>query len=183
MAITNNLNEIISTKNEFKNIIRENGGEPGNVFSEYPSQIRSIISSGSMHSDTINIYISSYLETYNYINSDSLSAYNFIDADELSAMGYVTSSDIPVVDLSTYVTYDYLSAQGYVTSVPATDENIIPKETATYTLGTSEAKWAATYTYNLYADTIHNFIWTGTSAEYAALDNYTSYQIYMIKEA
>lgn len=115
--------------------------------------------------------------------------------------------------------------------LPVINENIIPKETGTYTLGnadhlydttytskiqsvstglgirlgnagryafydgafraadnnrnlgTSDYKWAATYTSNLYADTIHNFIWTGTSAEYAALSDYTTYQIYMIKEA
>ena len=59
-------------------------------------------------------------------------------------------------------------------------------------LGAADRKWNhiygksvnadATYTANLYADTIHNFIWTGTSAEYAALPDYTTYQIYMIKE-
>ena len=53
----------------------------------------------------------------------------------------------------------------------------------TRNLGSSTSRWANTYTANLWADNIHNFIWTGTSAEYAALDNYTSYQIYMIKES
>lgn len=49
-------------------------------------------------------------------------------------------------------------------------------------LGTSNLKWAATYTVNLYADNIHNFIWTGTAAEYAALPDYTTYQIYLIEK-
>lgn len=269
---------------------------------------------------------------YEILHEGNIGNLGYITMGDVSNCGYITAADIPEVDLSSYVTYDYLSAQGYVTSVPVIDENLIPKENATYTLGDadhlyartytgsiqsasggmtfrvgssntitigggdirpstdgaqslgrsanhwnngyinniytntaylqdtsytksivpaendsytlgasryryattythkvsfnptydneiwnagnytlgvkisgttryylgagsftpqqnnitlggSSNKWAATYTSNLYADTIHNFIWTGTSAEYAALDNYTSYQIYMIKEA
>lgn len=58
-----------------------------------------------------------------------------------------------------------------------------PESNGNKLLGTSSNYWGATYTYNLYADTIHNFIWTGTSAEYALLDNYTTYQLYLIQEA
>lgn len=47
-----------------------------------------------------------------------------------------------------------------------------------YNLGSSDYPFATAYISNIY-----NFIWTGTSAEYAALDNYTSYQIYLIQEA
>jgi len=56
-------------------------------------------------------------------------------------------------------------------------------------LGTSSQPWGATYTQNLYLngtnieDRFTNLIWTGTSAEYALLPDYTSYQIYMIKES
>ena len=46
-----------------------------------------------------------------------------------------------------------------------------------YNLGSSDYPFATAYISNIY-----NFIWTGTSAEYAALDNYTSYQFYFIKE-
>lgn len=144
-------------------------------------------------------------------------------------------------DLTSYVTKTELANCSYVTSsdLPVIDENIIPKETGTYTLGdgsymynatystylmnTSNAgfyassnytihmilnggnrylwdtekfscarnntrnlgsaslKWKSTYTVNLYADNIHNFIWTGTSAEYAALSDYTTYQLYLIE--
>jgi hypothetical protein len=54
-------------------------------------------------------------------------------------------------------------------------------------LGSSTNKFGATYTSNIYADNAYisnysNFLWTGTSAEYAALSDYTTYQIYMIKE-
>ena len=55
-------------------------------------------------------------------------------------------------------------------------------------LGTSSEKFSKTYTSTLYADTAYisnynNLIWTGTSAQYAALSDYTTYQIYMIKES
>jgi hypothetical protein len=50
-------------------------------------------------------------------------------------------------------------------------------------LGTSSEHFNRAYISNLYADNIYNFIWTGTSAEYAALSDYTTYQIYMIKES
>lgn len=57
----------------------------------------------------------------------------------------------------------------------------IKPEQSNVDLGTSSAKWNATYTSNLYADNIHNFIWTGTAAEYAALSDYTTYQLYLIE--
>lgn len=59
---------------------------------------------------------------------------------------------------------------------------VVPTQT-NFSLGSSSNKWGSTYTTDLYADNIHNFIWIGTSAEYAALSDYTTYQIYMIKES
>jgi len=56
-----------------------------------------------------------------------------------------------------------------------------PSSNNTRNLGTSALKWAATYTANLYVDNIHNFIWQGTSTEYAALSDYTTYQLYLIE--
>ena len=55
-------------------------------------------------------------------------------------------------------------------------------------LGESSVRWRSTYTANIYADNAYisnynNLIWTGTSAQYAALSNYTTYQIYLIQEA
>lgn len=69
-----------------------------------------------------------------------------------------------------------------------TSNRFYPYITGACHLGSSGNKWGDTYTSSIYADNAYisnynNLIWTGTSAEYAALDNYTSYQIYMIKEA
>jgi len=61
--------------------------------------------------------------------------------------------------------------------------NFYPKNNNGMNLGQSNNKWNNAYISNLYTDNIHNFIWTGTSAEYAALSDYTTYQIYMIKES
>lgn len=269
--ITYNLNEIINTKSEFQDILRENGINPGTVFSEYPSQIRSIIGSGgggggSIDEETLNSYISAYLTTYNFVDQPSLSYNSYITEaafnngtggfitdiqnstsggkhillynrgeavtpSALASMGYITSSDV--------------SAMGYITAA-AIDNNLIPKENNAYTLGDStylyaatytsdlwlnsknrfsnrsnnqinlqlndswrytfhvnnfgpaadntrdlgesSVRWRSTYTANLYADNAYisnynNLIWTGTSAQYAALPNYTTYQIYLIQEA
>ena len=113
-SIIENLNEVIGTKNEIKGILRDNGIDPGDVFSDYPNMLRSIVGGGSMSGDTVNSYISAYLDSY-----------NFIDQDELSANSYITSTDLPVID-----------------------ENIIPKESGTYTLGDNSTFYAATYTNN-----------------------------------
>lgn len=55
-------------------------------------------------------------------------------------------------------------------------------------LGKSDRSWKTTYTQSLYLngtnieDRFTYLIWTGTSAEYAALPNYTTYQIYLIEK-
>lgn len=59
--------------------------------------------------------------------------------------------------------------------------NFSPAHDNAISLGESSARWKSTYTTNLYADNIHNLIWTGTSTEYAALSDYTTYQLYLIK--
>ena len=117
-SIIENLNEIVSTKNEIKGIINDNGLNAGEVFSDYPDMLRTIISTsgGGTSGDEIISYISSYL-----------GAYNYIDQVKLSANSYVTSADIPTID-----------------------EDIIPKETDSYTLGNSSYRYAITYTNNLY---------------------------------
>lgn len=95
-----------------------------------------------------------------YVSKTELSNCGYITTGDVSAMGYITSSDLPVID-----------------------ESILPKTTNTYTLGNSNHLYSATYTSNLYANTIHNFIWTGTQAEYDLLPNYTTYQFYLIQES
>ena len=292
--INQNLDEIISIKNQLSNVLIENGVEAGNRFSDYPDMFRSVIASGggSIDEETLYSYIGDYLDSYNFIDQDSLSANSY--ATQSYVMDKIGA--IPSVDLSSYVTHTELNNAGYITTeyistndiVPSTNEfyhlgnatyrylqiatkyafvtdelafgtqkithqdtahsltvvtntfdriifndnGIIPAESATYTLGDADHLYARTYTdaiqsgsgglvfrvgssntvtigggdmrpstngaqslgrssnkwnnayiSNLYADTIHNFIWTGTSAEYAALDNYTTYQIYLIQEA
>jgi hypothetical protein len=117
-SIIENLNEIVSTKNEIKGIINDNGLNAGEVFSDYPDMLRTIISTsgGGASGDEIISYISSYL-----------GAYNYIDQTKLSANSYVTSADIPTID-----------------------EDIIPKETDSYTLGSSSYKYLSTYSSNIY---------------------------------
>ena len=57
------------------------------------------------------------------------------------------------------------------------------------TLGSSSTQWSTTYTSNLYINGTNiesrfdNLIWTGTADQYEALSDYTTYQIYMIKES
>lgn len=191
----NNLNELINTKNEFKEIIIESGQTPGEVFSYYPNMIRNAIAAGggSLVDYPTYTYVATYYPDFTYLFSYVGDALSGIDVD---------------IDLSSYVTKDELSAQSYATTTDLSNylpylgvlqahytnsEHFLPKTNNTYYLGNTNFKWQRIYTYNLYTDTtytanlyadnIHNFIWTGTSAEYAALDNYTSYQIYMIKES
>ena len=125
-SIIENLNEVIGTKNEIKGILRDNGIDPGDVFAEYPNMLRSIVGSGSISGDTVNSYISAYLDSYNFIDQNELSANSYVTSDVLSAQSYITLVDLPTID-----------------------ENIIPKESDTYTLGDS------TYYYHtLYANRI-----------------------------
>lgn len=98
--------------------------------------------------------------------------------DNFSQVKQYIDQEIP--DLTSYVTKTELAACSYVTSsdLPVIDESIIPKETDTYTLGDSSHYYSTAYISNIY-----NLIWTGTSTEYAALSDYTTYQIYLIQEA
>lgn len=65
--------------------------------------------------------------------------------------------------------------------------DIRPASNGKYNLGTNNAKFGSTYTSNLYLngtnieDRFTYLVWTGTAAEYAALSNYTTYQLYLIK--
>lgn len=115
---TNSLNELINTKKELKDIIIESTGEnPSEVFSYYPSYIRSAIAAGggSASEEAVNSYISAYLSTYNFIDQTKLSSNSYITMGDVSACGYITGSDVAQmgyitandVDLSDYVTYSY----------------------------------------------------------------------------
>lgn len=62
-----------------------------------------------------------------------------------------------------------------------------PGVNGTKTLGTSSAAWGSTYTTKLYLngtnleDRFTYLIWTGTAAEYSALADYTTYNLYLIQ--
>lgn len=256
-TITNNLNEIISTKNEFKQIIQENGLTAGTVFSQYPSQIRSIIGSGggSGYIDYLNTYQFAYVSgiageapgcAVNLAGDGSLVFQgSYVKANVFTYPLTGDFSGYEFVSMGTLKNYVNSYASTYITSTTI-DENIIPKSSNTYTLGDStylyaatytsdlwlnsknrfsnrsnnqinlqlndswrytfhvnnfgpaadntrdlgesSVRWRSTYTANIYADNAYisnynNLIWTGTSAQYAALSNYTTYQIYLIQEA
>ena len=73
-TIIQNLNDVIETKNEIRNILRNSGMNPGSVFKEYPAMLRSVIGSGgsgggTIDQETINSYISAYFSSY-YITGD-----------------------------------------------------------------------------------------------------------------
>ena len=120
---------------------------------------------------------------------------NYVSKIELSACGYLTqhqdlsayatknyvdtardniSVDISQIDLSSYVSKQELSACGYVTnaqlSVYATKAYVMDKvnsiEPVSYNINN---------TYNL-------SVWAGTLAQYNALSNHSSYQLYLIAE-
>lgn len=62
-----------------------------------------------------------YIESY-YTTKSELSSAGYITSGDVAQMGYLTSSDLPVID-----------------------ENLIPKETNTYTLGDASHLYAASY--------------------------------------
>lgn len=166
-SIIENLNEVISTKNEIKGILRDNGIDPGDVFSDYPNMIRSIVGGGSVSGDTVNSYISAYLDSYNFIDQNELSAnsyvtsdvlsdyttYNYVDGQlencvtktELSAQSYATTTD-----LSNYLPYLGVLQAHYTNS-----EHFLPKVNNTYYLGNSNFRWQLVYTYNIYTSNLY----------------------------
>ena len=277
-TIIQNLNSIITTKNELNSILQENGVDGGEIFSEYPQKFRSVIagSGGGVSYSYLNEKLTYYVEKDELYNSSyATQSYvvdyvnTYVPTPDLSA--YATKSYVadyvatyaPTPDLSAYVTKNELSAQSYATTsdlngyLPITggnlQGNLIPSQSASYNLGSSSSiwkeirgkfvytdtayigdinyitntsnsgmiininrsnicsflgginigispasdksaslgnpqqYWKSTYTsniyaYNAYISNYSNFLWTGTSAEYAALSDYTTYQIYMIKE-
>ena len=82
-------------------------------------------------------YVADYVATY--APQPDLSSY--VTKTELNNAGYISS--IP----SDYATYEAISQMGYITSsdLPVIDESIIPKETTTYTLGSSSYIYSDLY--------------------------------------
>lgn len=96
----------------------------------------------------------------------------------IEAMGYITINDVPVIDTSSYVTYTYLESKEYLTEIPNTyatyaaiegmgyvtsndlpviNENIIPKENNTYTLGDASYLYKEVYSSKYWIGDNHNF--------------------------
>ena len=143
-TIIENLNSVINTKNEFANIIRENGTNPGTVFSDYPGMIRSIIANGSGD-------LSSYYVHGDHVCLTDDPDYNLKDL--LVNSGAVswdgTSYDYTLLLTETHAN-EWFPTYSYVESkIPVIDENIVPKSTDTYTLGDSSY-----YYHTLYANRI-----------------------------
>ena len=94
-----------------------------------------------------------------YVSKSELSAQSYLTAvpntyptyTDISNMGYVTGTDL---NNASYVSITNLSAMGYVTSndLPVIDENIVPKENKTYTLGDADHLYNAAYTTSIKAE-------------------------------
>lgn len=141
--IVDNLNSIISTKNEIAGVIRENGVNPGTRFSEYPNMLRSIIGAGGGGS------ISSYYVHGDHVCLTDDPDYNLKDL--LVNSGAVswdgTAYDYTLLLTETHAN-EWFPTYSYVESkIPVIDENIVPKSTDTYTLGDS-----SNYYHTLYAN-------------------------------
>lgn len=93
-TVIENLNSIITTKNEIAGILSENGVDAGNVFSNYPSYIRSVIGSGGGTDKVSYAYLAEQLSYY-------------VSKEDLSSQSYITYNYLDNV-LNSYVTYSYL---------------------------------------------------------------------------
>ncbi len=117
------MNTLVRTKSELKEIIIESGQTPGEVFSYYPNMIRNAIAAGGASEEAVNSYISAYLSAYNFIDQDTLSSNSYLtqhqDLSSYATKSYVVdyvATYAPTPDLSSYVTKLELSACGYITT-------------------------------------------------------------------
>lgn len=143
------------------------------------------IRSKSIYADTAYLQDTSYSSD---IVPKENNTYTLGDSSHLYAATYSSQLNVgnnsKVYNDSGGITFSINSNNGIRIGASA----IYPKTSGAFNNGSSSNYWKSTYTSNIYADNayisnIHNFIWTGTSAEYAALSDYTTYQIYMIKES
>lgn len=75
-TIIQNLNSIITTKNELNSILQENGVDGGEIFSEYPQKFRSVIASGGGSDKVTYSYLEERLSdypTYSYVDENYVS--------------------------------------------------------------------------------------------------------------
>ena len=122
-SIIENLNEVINTKNNIKGILIDNGIDPGDVFSDYPDLIRSIVGGGGdISQDKIQEIINTYISSYGYKSPDEVTEYV---NTYISSYGYlIPSGSINVVengndvDVSSYATANI--------NVPIPEGYIIP---------------------------------------------------------
>lgn len=187
-TIQEKLDKIYDTKLQIKTAL----GTSSDVFEDYPAYIRDLTYGGAVSYSYLDERLSYYVETtdlesmgyitdsalsgyatesyvanyvYTYAPSPDLSAY--VTKTELNNAGYISS--IP----SDYATYTAIEAMGYITinDVPVINENIIPKENSTYTLGDSSHRYFAAYVSNIF-----NPIWFSDTTYVARqIDNVPSY--------
>jgi len=132
--------------------------------------------------NSYNIGSNSYMVKATY-------AYNTYTSESTYSKKYYTGYNCDIHSNSNYnIYFDINGSEKFV--INSLQFNFLDNNNrADSSLGTSSQPWGATYTQNLYLngtnieDRFTNLIWTGTSAEYALLPDYTSYQIYMIKES
>lgn len=108
-----------------------------------------ILGSGSSSAPE-NIYATK-AELNSYVSKTSLESMSYITESDVAEMGYITMDDI---DACGYITMGDVSSCGYITAgdipsvvVPVIDENLIPKETGTYTLGDASHFYNVAYSY------------------------------------
>lgn len=133
--------------------------------------------------DSVQIYTSSTNRIN--INSDGIipaytNTYTLGDTDHFYARTYTCSIQSGSGGLAFRIGSSNTAVFGGGDFRPSTNEG--------QSLGRSTNRWNNTYTSKIYADTAYisnynNLIWTGTSAQYATLPDYTTYQLYLIQEA
>ena len=96
-----------------------------------------------------------------YIDQNQVDLSSYVSKSELEGMSYITNTALENMSYAT-TTYvvDYVAEHGSSTTI---DENLIPKETNTYTLGDSNYKYSTAYAYNY---------WTGYKTKIHSSSNY-----------
>lgn len=160
--IVDNLNSIISTKNEIAGVIRENGVNPGTKFSEYPGMLRSIIGAGGGGN------ISSYYVHGDHVCLTDDPDYNLknllVNSGAVSWDGTSYNYTLLVTETNAnewFPTYSYVESK-----IPVIDENIIPKESGSYTLGDASHLYNTLYIQRLVSTSTGMNVQIGNNGKY-----------------
>ena len=129
------------TQAEYEEMEQAGTLDPNAIYIITDAQPQNFVSKSEL--DAMSYITMSDVSACGYITTNDVSQMGYITSipeeyatyDAISQMGYITNSalngyatesyvvekinEIPVVDLSSYVTKDYLSNQGYITSIPS----------------------------------------------------------------